>query len=279
MKIAQILVKFMNLSIKTSEDVFLLVLAILLVLTTIIVLVIVLNLYVKIDNILSAKAGKEPWSFDRWWKGLTDAVPLDKEDTVMMNHNYDGIRELDNHLPPWWTALFIITIIFGVFYIGIYHFWNASPLQEEEYNIEMATAQKQVEEFQAKNAAKIDENSVKLLVSDTKVVGKGKEIFTGKCAACHGNAGEGGVGPNLTDEYWIHGGTINDVFKTIKNGVPDKGMIAWKATLKPDEIQSVANFILSIQGTNPANAKAPQGVKSGATAAPAADSAKPVAQL
>lgn len=269
----------MNLSIKTSEDVFLLVLAILLVLTTIIVLVIVVNLYIKIDNILSAKAGKEPWSFDRWWKGLTDAVPLDKEDTVMMNHNYDGIRELDNHLPPWWTALFIITIIFGVFYIGIYHFWNASPLQEEEYNIEMATAQKQVEEFQAKNAAKIDENSVKLLVSDTKVVGKGKEIFTGKCAACHGNAGEGGVGPNLTDEYWIHGGTINDVFKTIKNGVPDKGMIAWKATLKPDEIQAVSNFILSIQGTNPANAKAPQGEKSGATAAPAADSAKPVAQL
>jgi cytochrome c oxidase cbb3-type subunit 3 len=265
---------------KTSEDVFLAVLAILLIVATIIVLVIVLNLYIKIDNILSLKTGKQTWSFDHWWKGLTDAVPLDKEDSVMMNHNYDGIRELDNHLPPWWTALFVITVVFSVFYIGIYHFWNASPLQEEEYALEMTTAQQEVEAFQAKNAAKIDENSVKNLVHDTKVVGKGKEIYTGKCAACHGMAGEGGVGPNLTDEFWLHGGTINDVFKTIKNGVPDKGMIAWKATLKPDEIQSVSNYILSIQGSNPANAKTPQGEKtSTAPSDSTKNTAKPVASL
>lgn len=142
-----------------------------------------------------------------------------------------------------------------------YHVWASSPLQEEEYTQEVAVAQKQIEEFQAKNANSIDEKTVKLLASDAKVVAKGKEIFTGKCVACHGAAGEGGVGPNLTDEYWLHGGTINDIFKTIKNGVPEKGMIAWKATLKPNEIQDVANYIVSIKGTNPPNAKAPQGDK------------------
>jgi cytochrome c oxidase cbb3-type subunit III len=100
-----------------------------------------------------------------------------------------------------------------------------------------------------------------LLVSDAKVLAEGKEIFTGKCVACHGALGEGGVGPNLTDEYWLHGGTINDIFKTIKNGVPEKGMISWKATLKPNEIQSVSNYIASLAGTTPPNGKAPQGDK------------------
>jgi cytochrome c oxidase cbb3-type subunit 3 len=114
-------------------------------------------------------------------------------------------------------------------------------------------------------------------LKDSKIVSSGKEIFIAKCVACHGQAGEGGVGPNLTDEYWLHGGSINDIFKTVKYGVPEKGMIAWQATLKPNEIQSVSNYILSIQGSNPANAKAPQGEK--ATAGVDSTSAKPVANL
>lgn len=253
-------------SIKTTEDVILVVLLIMLVVTAAILLIIVLGLYFQVNKKIAIKEGKTPLSiedyFKIWYKGLTNAVPIEKESSIVMNHNYDGIRELDNHLPPWWTAMFAITIVFGGIYLGIYHVWGMSPLQEGEYDEEVAVAQKQIEEYQAKNAAKIDENSVKLLLTDTKEIEKGKEIYTTNCVACHGAAGEGGVGPNLTDEYWLHGdGSIKEVFKLVKNGVPEKGMIAWKATLKPDQIQAVSNYILTLKGTNPPNGKAPQGEK------------------
>ncbi len=253
-------------SLHTVGDVFFLILTLTLILAAIILLFIVVGMLFKINNIIAQKEGREPVTFDsmfgQWYKGLTNAVPIEREASIEMNHSYDGIRELDNHLPPWWTALFIGTIVFGVFYVGIYHVWGMSPLQEDEYNEELTLAQKQIEEFEAKNAAKIDENSVKNLASDASVISKGKEVFATNCVACHGASGEGGVGPNLTDDFWLHGdGGISDVFKVIKNGVPEKGMISWKATLKPEQIQSVSNYILSIKGTNPANAKAPQGEK------------------
>ena len=264
----------MDLTLKSGEDLFQFLILAVLVVFTLILLVVVLNIYVVLKRLVADKDGSavEAGAGDfSLWKGLTDAVPLDKEETIMLDHNYDGIRELDNHLPPWWIGLFYGTIIFAIIYGFNYHWFGWSPLSGGEYEQEVATAQKQIEEFQAKNANSIDEKTVKVL-TDANTLGKGKEIFTGKCAACHGAAGEGGVGPNLTDEYWLHGGTINDVFATIKNGVPDKGMISWKATLKPNEIQNVANYILSIQGTNPANAKAPQGEKAGGAAPAAADS-------
>jgi cytochrome c oxidase cbb3-type subunit III len=253
-------------SVKTTEDIMLVVLLIMLVTTAVVLLIIVIGLYFEINRKLAIKEGKTPLSveeyFKNWYKGLTNAVPIENESSIVMSHNYDGIRELDNHLPPWWTAMFVICIIFSAFYLGIYHVWGMSPLQEDEYNEEIAIAQKQVEEYQAKNAAKIDENSAKMLLTDAKEIEKGKGIYTSNCVACHGAAGEGGVGPNLTDEYWLHGdGSIKEVFKVVKNGVPEKGMIAWKATLKPDQIQAVSNFILSMKGTNPPNAKAPQGEK------------------
>ncbi|WP_337042340.1 cbb3-type cytochrome c oxidase N-terminal domain-containing protein [Emticicia sp. 17c] len=266
--------------ITSGEDLIQLLILIILTLTAIILLIVVINMYSVIHKIIAAKEGKtvEPFSFKRWWqKEAGTTIPLEKEEDILLHHNYDGIQELDNHLPPWWVKLFYATIVFAVIYLGLYHVWNITPLQEEEYQIAMDEAKKQVEEYESKMVSSIDEKTVKLLVTDSKVVSSGKEIFTSKCAACHGQAGEGGVGPNLTDEYWLHGGTINDIFKTVKYGVPEKGMISWKATLKPNEIQNVSNYILSIQGSNPPNAKAPQGEK---TASKADSSAtKPVASL
>jgi cytochrome c oxidase cbb3-type subunit III len=253
----------MNLSFKTGDELILFLVLTILVIFAIVILFVVFGIFRALKQIDAQKNGKviEAFSFDTWWKGLTDAVPVENEEVILLNHNYDGIRELDNHLPPWWKYLFYATIVFAVVYMLDYHVWYSSPSQEEEYLQEVAVAEKQIEEFQAKNANSIDEKTVKLLVSDAKVLAEGKEIFTGKCVACHGALGEGGVGPNLTDEYWLHGGTINDIFKTIKNGVPEKGMISWKATLKPNEIQSVSNYIASLAGTTPPNGKAPQGDK------------------
>jgi cytochrome c oxidase cbb3-type subunit 3 len=253
----------MNLSFKTGDELILFLVLVILIIFAVVILFVVFGIFRALKQIDAERSGKfiEVFSFNTWLKGLTGAVPLEKEEIILLNHNYDGIRELDNHLPPWWKYLFYATIVFSVFYLLDYHVWFSSPNQETEYLNEIAVAEKQIEEYQAKNANSIDENTVKLLVSDAKVLSKGKEIFTGKCVACHGAAGEGGVGPNLTDEFWIHGGTIGAIFKTIKNGVPEKGMIAWKANLKPNEMQDVSNYIASLAGSNPPNAKTPQGDK------------------
>ncbi|MBA4848897.1 cbb3-type cytochrome c oxidase N-terminal domain-containing protein [Emticicia sp. BO119] len=266
--------------IKSGDELIQLLILIILILTAIILLFVVLNMYNVIHKIIAEKEGRtvEGFSFKKWWqKEAGTTIPVEKEETILMNHNYDGIQELDNHLPPWWVKMFYATIVFSVIYLGLYHVWNITPLQEEEYQIAMEEGKKEVELYQSKMANTIDEKTVKLLVDDNKTLSNGKDIFVGKCAACHGQAGEGGVGPNLTDEYWLHGGSINDIFKTVKYGVPEKGMIAWQATLKPNEIQSVSNYILSIQGSNPANAKAPQGEKS--TVSADSTAIKPVAKL
>lgn len=262
----------MDLNFKTGEELFQFLLVIILLLFTIVLLVVVLNIFMVLKRLNNKLAGVEPEevSAQGWWKRFAGTeVAVDKEETILLNHNYDGIRELDNHLPPWWLGLFYGGIVFGVIYLLNYHVWHWSPNQADEYNIEVAEAQKQIEAYQEKVGNSIDENNV-TTATDANALAKGKEIFTGKCAACHGMAGEGGVGPNLTDAYWIHGGDIKDVFKTIKYGVPQKGMIAWQAQLKPNEMQDVASYILTLQGTKPANAKEPQGELYQAGAAPAA---------
>jgi len=253
----------MNLSFKTGDELILFLVLVTLIIFAVVIMFVVFGIFRALKQIDAERSGKiiEVFSFDIWWKGLTGAVPLEKEEIILLSHNYDGIRELDNHLPPWLKYLFYATIVFAVFYLLDYHVWFSSPNQETEYLNEIAFAEKQIEEYQAKNANRIDENSVKLLISDAKVLAKGKVIFTGKCVACHGAAGEGGVGPNLTDEFWIHGGSIGAIFKTIKNGVPEKGMIAWKATLKANEMQDLSNYVASLSSTIPSNGKAPQGDK------------------
>ena len=192
-------------------------------------------------------------------KKLTDTVPVEREEEILTDHIYDGIQELDNNLPPWWKYMFYATIVFSGVYIYYYHFNDNGLLQTQEYEQEMVVAKAEVEAYMKTAANSIDETNVKL--SDAKGIEKGKSLFVQNCAACHGKDGEGGVGPNLTYEYWLHGGDIKDVFKTIKYGVPQKGMISWKAQLSPMNIQEISSFILSIKGTNPPNAKEPQGDK------------------
>jgi cytochrome c oxidase cbb3-type subunit 3 len=204
------------------------------------------------------KKEQEGSAWERLMKRWTNAVPVSKEQDVLLDHEYDGIRELDNSLPPWWVAMFYITIAFAVVYMAYYHFSDAGLSSAQEYEVQMARAEEAKEVFLAKQANKVDENNVVALTDDNEL-SLGKTIYTANCVACHGAAGEGGVGPNMTDEYWIHGGDIRAVFKTIKNGVPEKGMIAWSAQLRPADMQRVASYIMTMQGTNPPNAKAPEG--------------------
>lgn len=191
---------------------------------------------------------------------LLSLKPLSEEKDLIMHHEFDGIQELDNPTPGWFMGLFYTTIVFAVCYLLIYHVFGVGQLQDAEYKTEMAVANKEKEAFLAKSANNIDESSVKLS-TDASVIDAGKAIFTANCSPCHGAAGQGVVGPNLTDDFWLHGGSINSVFKTIKYGVTDKGMPNWDKQLSPKQIASVANYIKSIHGTNPPNAKAPQGEK------------------
>ncbi len=197
--------------------------------------------------------------WERLIKRWTKAVPVGKEQDVLLDHNYDGIRELDNSLPPWWVALFYVTIGFSLIYMTYYHFTGAGPSSKEEYEYQMAKAEEAKEAYLARQANKVDENTVTIL-EDEKELALGKAVYDANCVACHGMAGEGGVGPNMTDDYWIHGGSVKDVFKIIKNGVLEKGMQAWGNQLRPADMQRVASYILvKLHGTNPPNAKEPQG--------------------
>lgn len=199
----------------------------------------------------------------RWWSELdkkyfTKAASLEKEADVLLDHDYDGIKELDNALPPWWKWGFYFTIVVAVIYIFRFHVTGSGPTPLQEYDYEMKIAAAKMDAFHKNSKEAFDEKTVTL--ADAKGIAEGKKIFAGTCFPCHGANGEGNaVGPNLTDEYWLHGGSLGDVFKTVKNGVPDKGMQAWGKTFSPTDIKNIASFILSLKGSKPANAKAPQG--------------------
>jgi len=193
-----------------------------------------------------------------WWDRLNKFRPADQEKNIDLGHDYDGIRELDNRLPPWWIYGFYLTIVFAGIYLWRYQVSHSAPSSAEEYRMSVVAAEKDREAYLKKAANNVDEISVKLLNSSSDL-NAGKAIFETNCFACHGKLGEGGVGPNLTDDYWLHGGNIRDVFKTIKYGVPDKGMKSWKDDFGPRQIAQVASYIKSLHGTNPPNGKAPQG--------------------
>lgn len=244
---------------------FVLVIAILVLIVSIVVLQVLRSLVSKEEAARAEAAGvvveeKEEKSF--WKRFLTkanDAVPVEEEEEIMLDHNYDGIRELDNHLPPWWKWLFYGTIAFAFVYLIVYHVTDSLPLQEEEYRMQIAEAEaQQAERLASQPEQTIDESSV-VLVEDAGALASGKQVYDNNCSQCHRTDGGGSIGPNLTDEYWIHGGSIQDVFRTIKVGVPAKGMISWEPLLSPEQMQNVASYVLSMQGTNPDNPKAPQG--------------------
>ena len=181
------------------------------------------------------------------------------EGELLLDHDYDGIKELDNNLPPWWVYLFYACIAFAVIYLVRFEVMDGDN-QETELKNEMAQAQKEIAEYKKTAPDLMDENSVTLLTKPEDLAA-GKAIFTTNCVACHRADGGGQIGPNLTDDQWILGGGIKNVFHTITNGGRDgKGMIAWsKSGLKPTEIQLVASYVLSLKGTNPKDPKAPEG--------------------
>lgn len=229
------------------------------------------------EDVDAPAAEEGPTFADTILQRLTRSVKVEQEKDVLMHHEYDGIRELDNVLPPWWLWLFYGTVIWSVVFLLNVHVFDIWPTQEEEYRQEMAQAKADVDAYLAQFAGMVDETNVTALMDDASIAG-GRATYEAYCKACHGGAGEGGVGPNLTDDHWKHGGGIHNIFKTIKYGVPEKGMIAWKAQLKPVEMQAVASYILKLHGSNPPNAKAPEGElwKDATTTAPA-DSAAVVA--
>jgi len=212
---------------------------------------------------------KENW----WWK-INKAVSVEKEQEIDLSHDYDGIHELDNKIPPWWMAAMIVSVLFAVVYLWRYHVTHSAPLMVEELQIAMKEAEIEKEAYLKKSAGNVDESTVKML--DESGVAAGKALFAANCIACHGSAGEGNaVGPNLTDKYWIHGGSISDVFKTIKYGWPEKGMRSWKDDFTPVQIAQLSSYVESLKGTNPPNAKEPQGEPFDESAAAKPDSAAP----
>jgi cytochrome c oxidase cbb3-type subunit 3 len=202
-----------------------------------------------------------PGLWARFVQQLNASVPVAEEKNIEMDHNYDGIRELDNHLPPWWKWLFYGTIGWSVVYIIVFHFSNSLPLSGQEYQMEIAAAEEQARLLRASQPqASIDENTLQY-THDAAIIAKGKAVFDNNpCGSCHRNdLGGNTIGPNLTDEYWIHGGDVKNIFTTIKNGAVDKGMPAWGKAMSPQDIRDVTFYILSLQGSKPENAKAPQG--------------------
>jgi len=169
----------------------------------------------------------------------------DPKEPLLLDHEYDGIQELDNKLPRWWVWLFYITIIYSAIYLVYYHVTRSGDLQIAEYTKEMQAGE------QIKNGAMGKfEASIPTLqpATDADTVENGRQVYVKFCAPCHRMDGGGLVGPNLTDDYWIHGSTYADSVKIIWDGVPAKGMITWKTVLKPEEIASVASYIYTLRG-------------------------------
>lgn len=212
------------------------------------------------ERYLASASKRWEWTWGKkTYKKLLGSKPIEAEGEIILDHNYDGIRELDNKLPPWWVYMFYATIIFGVIYLARFHVFNDYD-QDLEYEQEIAAAQLEIEEYKRTAKDLVDVNTVELL-TDASDINAGKTIFESNCVACHMADGGGGIGPNLTDQNWILGGGIKNVFNTISEGGRDgKGMVAWKQILKPAEMAQVSSYILTeINGTTPANPKAPEG--------------------
>lgn len=202
---------------------------------------------------VAAKAVKKIPFWDRFHK----AVEIEKEGDIQLDHDYDGIHELDNDLPPWWKYGFIVTIFMAVIYLWYYHVGNG-PSQAEEYIAAVKKGEEEKAAYLAKAANNVDENTV-TMITDGVQLSAAQNLFQSTCAACHAADGGGGVGPNLTDAYWLHGGSVKDVFKSIKYGIPDKGMKSWKDDFSPKQIAGLASYIKTLQGTTPAAPKEKQG--------------------
>jgi cytochrome c oxidase cbb3-type subunit 3 len=211
----------------------------------------------KLADAENASANEIGW-YKKIMNSLTKPESAEEQKQLLLDHDYDGIKELDNNLPTWWVYLFYGCIVFAAVYLVRFEIMGADD-QETELKKEMAQAKIEVEEYMKNAPDLMDEKTVTLL-TDPAALAEGKTIFTTNCAACHRADAGGQIGPNLTDDQWILGGGIKNIFHTLVNGGRDgKGMIAWKGTLKPKEMQKVASYILSLKGSNPKDPKAPEG--------------------
>lgn len=208
-------------------------------------------------QVVVEKVKKESEWFSFLTRKVLGVAPVAKDQDVMLDHDYDGIKELDNDLPPWWKYGFYLTIVSGAIYLIGYHVTGSFKLSEEEYTTELVQAEEAVKAYRLKMAMNVDETNA-VFLSESANIQKGKAIFDGNCIACHGNNGQGMIGPNLTDKYWLYGGAPGNLFKIVSNGT-SKGMQPWKDKLSPIQIQDVISFIHTLQGSNPAEAKAPEG--------------------
>jgi cytochrome c oxidase cbb3-type subunit 3 len=209
-------------------------------------------------DIEEAKPFTQTEAYKKWMFKFSALQPIENEKDIELDHDYDGIKELDNGLPPWFTGLFYATILFALVYLVRFHVVG-DYTQEEEYIIENTLAEKKVEEYN-KTAPDLMNKEKVTLLTEPAALAEGKAIFTTNCVLCHKADAGGAIGPNLTDQNWILGGGIKNVFNTLtEGGRPGKGMVAWKESLKPTEIQKVASYVLSLQGTKPAGGKAPEG--------------------
>lgn len=189
---------------------------------------------------------------------LIDSTPINEEQEIILDHNYDGIKELDNNLPPWWVYSFYASIVFAIVYMVRFHVFN-DYTQAEEYETEVTEARIAIAAYKKTAKNFVDVNSV-VVLTDAADLKAGKAVFESNCVACHKADGGGGIGPNLTDDYWILGGGIKNVFNTISEGGRDgKGMVAWKQILKPAEMAQVSSYVLSLNGITPGEPKEPQG--------------------
>jgi cytochrome c oxidase cbb3-type subunit III len=244
--------------------IFLIGIVILLILAVAIVMIRVLNtLTARVEKEAAEKVGTgykpRPSFWSKFVQTANASVAVEDEKSIELDHNYDGIKELDNHLPPWWKWLFYGTIGWAGVYMIVYHFSNSLPLMDQEYLNEITAAEDQKRKLLAdKPKVEIDENTL-TYSADQAIISKGKEIYSINCSPCHKNDGGGGIGPNLTDEYWLHGGDVKNIYATVKNGVPEKGMVSWSNVLSPEQLRDVSFFIISLKGSNPQGAKAPQG--------------------
>jgi cytochrome c oxidase cbb3-type subunit 3 len=175
----------------------------------------------------------------------------------ILDHNYDGIQEYDNPMPRWWLALFFVTIVFAVVYALYYHF-GPGLLAVDRYDRDMA-AYYELQAQQLAALGEINEETLAGVMQNPSMMAGAQALFQTKCSQCHGMAGEGNIGPNLTDDYWLHGGKLVDIYHTVSEGVPSKGMLAWRTQLRPAELLSVSAYVGTLRGTSPPNPKDPQG--------------------
>lgn len=186
-------------------------------------------------------------------------MPDDNKPDHLLEHSYDGIQEFDNPMPRWWVYLFWATIIFSILYFFNVPGFGVGKGRIADYDRDIAAAASADAKRKAAQPAGASGEQLAAMTKDASVVALGKQVFGQNCAACHRADAGGQIGPNLADDYWLHGGTLEQIHKTVVDGVLEKGMPPWGKVLKPNQVDAVVAYVYTLRGTNPPNPKAPQG--------------------